>query len=184
MLIKRKVYFSAIDEETGEERLFSTTEIMSEESYLEMLYSKKEEKDETKLKPLNRLNVAMYKTEGKFGRKMDKDNLEGNIKESAKNNLKMAAGFTGAGTAVGAIAGGIKGKSLRSAKEGAKVGAAIGGLVGGSTALGATAGTAAVKGLRKVSKHYDTAAQKRLDEIKVAEGKMSKAEFAKKWYKK
>lgn len=34
MLIKRRVYFSAIDEETGEERLFSTNTIMSEEDYL------------------------------------------------------------------------------------------------------------------------------------------------------
>ncbi len=181
MYIRRKVFSTFIDTETGEERLFSTTEIEGTEV---KEFSKKEEKDETKLKPLHRLNVAMYKAEGKFGRKMEKDNLEGNIKESAKNNLKMAAGFTGAGTAVGAIAGGIKGKSLKSAKEGAKAGAAIGSLVSGSAALGATAGTAAVKGLRKVSKHYDAAAQQRLDEIKVAEGKMSKAEYAKKWYKK
>jgi len=182
MYIRRKVFSTFIDTETGEERLFSTTEIMSEEEYIERMYS--EEEDETKLKPLNRLNIALYKAEGKLGRKMDKDNLEGNIKEAAKTNLKLGAGLTAASTAAGAIAGGIKGKSLKSAKKGAKAGAAIGGLMGGAGALGATAGTAAVKGLRKVSKHYDAAAQQRLDEIKVAEGKMSKAEYAKKWYKK
>lgn len=33
MYIKRNVYFSAVDQETGEERLFSTTEIMTEEAY-------------------------------------------------------------------------------------------------------------------------------------------------------
>ena len=177
MYIRRKVFSTFIDTETGEERLFSTTEIDGMEV---KEFSKKEEKDETKLKPLHR----MYKAVGKFGRKMEKDNLEGNIKESAKNNLKMAAGLAGVGTAAGAIAAGIKGKSLKSAKEGAKAGAAVGSLIGGATALGGTVGTASVKGLRKISKRFDTLAQRRLDEIKVDEGKMSKAEYAKKWYKK
>ena len=40
MLIKRKVYFSAIDEETGEERLFSADSIITEEEYLK-LYSER-----------------------------------------------------------------------------------------------------------------------------------------------
>jgi len=38
MLIKRNVYFSAYDED-GEERLYSTTEVMDELDYLENLYS-------------------------------------------------------------------------------------------------------------------------------------------------
>ena len=42
MYIRRKVFSTYIDEETGEERLYSTTEIMSEESYLEKLYSENE----------------------------------------------------------------------------------------------------------------------------------------------
>ena len=42
MLIKRNVYFSAVDEETGEEKLFSVNEIMTEEEYLERLYSETE----------------------------------------------------------------------------------------------------------------------------------------------
>lgn len=41
MYIRRKVYSVAVDE-NGEEKLFSTTEIMSEESYLEKLYSENE----------------------------------------------------------------------------------------------------------------------------------------------
>ena len=44
MLIKRNVYFSAIDQESGEERLFSTTELLTEDEYLERLYSETEEK--------------------------------------------------------------------------------------------------------------------------------------------
>jgi hypothetical protein len=38
MIIKRNVYFSAVDE-YGDERLFSTTELMNEEDYIERLYS-------------------------------------------------------------------------------------------------------------------------------------------------
>lgn len=41
MYIRRKVFSTYIDE-NGEEKLFSTTEIMSEESYLEKLYSENE----------------------------------------------------------------------------------------------------------------------------------------------
>lgn len=43
MYIRRKVFSTYIDE-NGEEKLFSTTEIMSEESYLEKLYSDNEPK--------------------------------------------------------------------------------------------------------------------------------------------
>jgi len=42
MYIRRKVFSTFIDTETGEERLFSTTEIISEESYLEGLFSESE----------------------------------------------------------------------------------------------------------------------------------------------
>ena len=42
MLIKRNVYFSAIDQETGEEKLFSVSEILTEDEYLERLYSETE----------------------------------------------------------------------------------------------------------------------------------------------
>jgi hypothetical protein len=45
MYIRRKAFSVAIDE-NGEEKLFSTTEIMSEESYLEKLYSENEEQKE------------------------------------------------------------------------------------------------------------------------------------------
>ena len=47
MLIKRNVYFSAIDQETGEEKLFSVSEVLDEETYLERLYSECKE-DEKK----------------------------------------------------------------------------------------------------------------------------------------
>jgi len=45
MLVKRNVYFSAIDE-SGEERLYSTNEVISEEDYLEMLFSDNEDDED------------------------------------------------------------------------------------------------------------------------------------------
>lgn len=45
MYIRRKAFSIAYDE-NGEEKLFSTTEIMSEEAYLEKLYSENEEQKE------------------------------------------------------------------------------------------------------------------------------------------
>jgi hypothetical protein len=44
MLIKRNVYFSAVDQETGEEKLFSVNEVMDESEYLEKLYAETETK--------------------------------------------------------------------------------------------------------------------------------------------
>jgi len=46
MYIRRKAFSVAIDE-NGEEKLFSTTEIIDEESYLEKLYAEAEEKTDT-----------------------------------------------------------------------------------------------------------------------------------------
>lgn len=52
MLIKRNVYFSAIDQETGEERLFSVNEVLDEETYLERLYSEQQKEFGVKSKAL------------------------------------------------------------------------------------------------------------------------------------
>ena len=43
MYIKRNVYFSAVDQETGEEKLFCVNEVLDEDTYLERLYSEGEE---------------------------------------------------------------------------------------------------------------------------------------------
>ena len=43
MYIKRNVYFSAIDQETGEEKLFCVNEVLDEATYLERLYSEGED---------------------------------------------------------------------------------------------------------------------------------------------
>ena len=168
-MIKNKLY-SVMDEEgnlgyylynesTGEEKLFT---------------EKEGEKKERKLKPLHRYNVAMYKLEGKLGRKLDRQHIEGDWKSSAKRGAAVAGISTLIGTGIGAAVGG---------KYGAKAGAKVGAKVGTGAAVGGTLGTAAVKKLRKSSSRYDKAARQRLDEIAIAEGKMTKDEYMDKWYK-
>lgn len=45
MYIRRKVFSTYVDEVSGEEKMFSTTEYIDEESYVESLYSEAEEKE-------------------------------------------------------------------------------------------------------------------------------------------
>ena len=178
MIVKRKL-FSFIDEDgnlgyylynesTGEEKLFSVVEEERE-------FAEKEEKKERKLKPLHRYNIAMYKLEGKRGRKLEKQNLEGDWKGTAKSSAKAAAGITG----LGILGGAAIGKN----KKAALVGAGLGALIGTSTGIGSTLGTATVGKLRKIDPKYNKLAEQRLDEIKVAEGEMTREEYMDKWYK-
>lgn len=82
MLIKRKVYFSAIDEETGEERLFSADSIITEEEYLK-LYSETLEQREygAKSKALGLLAPGSY--QAKEAAKYGYDNKEDYKKKRA-----------------------------------------------------------------------------------------------------
>lgn len=57
MYIKRNVYFSAIDQESGEEKLFSVNEVLSEDEYLERMYAEAEE-EEKKSKAKTAAKVA------------------------------------------------------------------------------------------------------------------------------
>lgn len=169
MLIKKK-FFSILDEE-GNLGYYLYDEATGEEK----LFADKEGEKKGKLKPLHRYNVAMYKLEGKRGRKLEKQNLEGDWKGTAKSSAKIAAGLTG----LGALAGTALGKS----KKGALVGAGLGALVGTANGVGSTLGTAAIGKLRKKYPEYNRLAKQRLDEIKVADGEMTKEEYMDKWYK-
>lgn len=178
MYIRRKV-FSVFTDEIGEERLYSVNETLLG-GYEERIFAEKKEEEkkeikERKLKPLHRYNIAMYKLQGKHGRKLEKQNLEGDWKGTAKSSAKQAAGLTG----LGGLAGAAIGKS----KKAALVGAGLGALTGTSYGIGSTLGTAAVGKLRKKYPKYNKLAEQRLDEIKVAEGKMTKEEYMDKWYK-
>jgi len=130
MLIKRNVYFSAVDEETGEERLFSVNEIMTEEEYLERMYS--EEQRELGDKPKKNLigNQSSYRGNGRayilgggeagiIGRAAGnyaatKAARQGKSDEEVMDRGKKVAGSVGGatGAALGAIGAYTGGKSM------------------------------------------------------------------------
>ena len=88
MYIRRKVFSAYIDEETGEEKLFSTTEIMSEESYLEKLYSESEpEQKEFNSKAAKQRNAKFFEDKGK-------ERLKKSIKEGTLNEEGMSKYIT------------------------------------------------------------------------------------------
>lgn len=180
MLIKRNVYFSAVDEETGEERLFSVNEIMTEEEYLERLYSEKEdEQKEPKLTVGDKVGIWSAKhLQGKKDREAiieayDRD--KGNFHKLGKQEAKYAG-------SIGALGGGALGYMVKKNKKGAAIGAAIGAAGSGAGAyLGTRLGGAANKALRKISTDVDQRSQRSADRNKVAAGKMTKEEYAKKY---
>ena len=103
MYIRRKVFSTYIDEETGEEKLFSTTEIMSEESYLEKLYSENEpEQKEFNSKAQKALRETYMLKRGKYGpsayRAVDRaiTNSPRNVNESINLKAQVKDLTTGA----------------------------------------------------------------------------------------
>lgn len=196
--VRRKVFSKVEDQETGEIKLFSTNEVELSES--EKIYSvlmdeeelslfsdfldeldeiEKEfsdSKDDTKLKLSDRMSIGMYKhLYGKRARKNERDRIDG--VDTSKKDAKQAAiagGLIGAG--LGAVAGGAKGAAIGGAAMAA--GSAAGAYVGSK------GGTAARRALEKRSEKYKASWDKQRDRLDVAEGKMSKEEYAKKHYKK
>jgi hypothetical protein len=124
MLIKRNVYFSAIDED-GEERLYSTTEVMDEQDYIERLYAENHS--------LHDENLSKYQS----GRGLGRSYFWGGV------------GGLG-GTAAGNIAASIADRKGKTDEEQAKIAKATGTAVGAG--IGAGMGALAVKSLRKNSK--------------------------------
>ena len=82
MLIKRNVYFSAIDQETGEERLFSVNEVLDEETYLERLYSEEEQREFAR-RDYEGLNEA-----GKEALRKRRDDYAKQLKTNYRNTMK------------------------------------------------------------------------------------------------
>lgn len=94
MLIVRDVYFSAYDK-NGEERLYSTTELISEEDYMEKLYAEaaaEEAKKEAgeKLKGAKSAIVDKAKGAGKWA----KDLAVKGIDAAKAHPVKTAVGAT------------------------------------------------------------------------------------------
>lgn len=138
--------------------------------------------DDTKLKLGDRMDIWSYKNlMGDKGRSRERERIEG--VDTSKRDAK-----------VGAISGGIHGALiggslgyLTKGKKGASIGSAIGGAAGAgigsaSAYVGSKAGQAARKQLEK-NETYKKSWEKLGNKLDVAEGKMSKSDFAKKWYK-
>lgn len=179
----QKIY-SEID---TDEKIYSV--LMSEDE-LALFSEIQKEKDDTKLKLSNRLNILGYKLSGKRGRDYDRAVLEGDTKKVLKHDAKDAAIGTGVGSlgaaAIGAYLKKGEGKKamLKAAGKSGAVGAGLGALAGATYLGGSYLGVKANQAIQKKSAKAREMKEQRLDEMKVAEGNMTKAEFAKKWYKK
>lgn len=178
MYIRRKV-FSLLQDETGEERYFSTTDVTLEneeertfsvaedaESLEEKDFSdkKKEEDDEPKLTTSDKINIKLNKA---LTTKKDREAFVEAFEDGKSHKYgKQAAKYAAIGSG---ISGGILG-----AAAGGKKGAA-------ASYAGTRAGVALNKLARKHSGSLDTKTKLAVDRVKVADGKMTKEEFAKKW---
>jgi hypothetical protein len=187
MYIRRKV-FSLLQDETGEERYFSTTDVTLEneeertfsvaedaESLEEKDFSdkKKEEDDEPKLTTSDKINIKLNKA---LTTKKDREALVEAYEDGKSHKYgKQAAKYAAIGNG---ISGGILG-AVVGGKKGAAIGAGIGAVSG--AAAGTRAGVALNKLARKHSGSLDTKTKLAVDRVKVADGKMTKEEFAKKW---
>lgn len=187
MYIRRKV-FSLLQDETGEERYFSTTDVTLEneeertfsvaedaESLEEKDFSdkKKEEDDEPKLTTSDKINIKLTKA---LTTKKDREAFVEAYEDGESHKYgKQAAKYAAIGSG---ISGGILGAAV-GGKKGAAIGVGIGAVSG---AAGSYAGTRALNKLaRKHSGSLDTKTKLAVDRVKVADGKMTKEEFAKKW---
>lgn len=164
----------------------------------ERLYSKNEEKEEKKSKKISfgdRADIWAYKhLHGKKSRKdfiNDLDEKEDLLKIAKRHAAKGAK----AGLTTGAVIGGSLGylgsdKNDSKSKKLGKVLAGVGafaptGAISGaaSAGIGSLVGTAGRRSLRKVWKGYDKSWIKEQDKMKVADGQMSREEYAEKWGK-
>lgn len=185
MYIRRKV-FSLLQDETGEERYFSTTDVTLEneeertfsvaedaESLEEKDFSdkKKEEDDEPKLTTSDKINIKLNKA---LTTKKDREAFVEAYEDGKSHKYgKQAAKYAAIGSGIGAAVGG---------KKGAAIGAGIGAVSGAAGSYAGTrAGVALNKLARKHSGSLDTKTKLAVDRVKVADGKMTKEEFAKKW---
>ncbi len=176
MYIRRKVFSTIV--ENGVEKLYSVNEtiLKAEEKTFAEKKSKKEEDD--KLRLMDRVELAADKhLKPKQVRKAEKAAVEGKVGKAIVESGKIYI-------PVGTVAGGVVGALATKKVKGALKGAALGAAMGGAGTAGYGVGTTGVKVLRKISPRYDELAERRLDQLKMADGEMTKKEFKKKHYKK
>lgn len=195
MYVRRKVFSKVENQETGEIKLFSINEIELSDS--EKLYSVLMDEDEislfsdfleeyqkefgdskdTKLKLSDRMAIGSYKhLYGKNARKRERNRIDG-VDESGKAAKQGAIG--------GGIAGALVGTALHGNKKAAAIYAGTGAASAAAGAyIGTKAGLATRKALEKKMPKYKASWDKQRDRLDVAEGKMSKEDYAKKHYTK
>ena len=163
----------------------------------EKYFSEDEDDDEKPKKKISlgdRMDIWTYKNlMSKKGRKEaieDLDEKESVLKASKRHIIRDAKrGAIGGALAGGAI--GYFGSKDDTKSERVKntlkymAGGALGGAAfeGGTGSIAYPLAIAGRRSLRKVSSSYDKAARKNQDKLKVADGQMSREEFAKKWGK-
>lgn len=157
MYIRRKV-FSLLQDETGEERYFSTTDVTLENEE-ERTFSVAEDAESLEEKD--------------FSDKKKEEDDEPKLTTSDKINIKLNKALTTKKDREAFVEAFEDGKSHKYGKQAAKYAA-------GSYA-GTRAGVALNKLARKRSGSLDTKTKLAVDRVKVADGKMTKEEFAKKW---
>lgn len=133
------------------------------------LIKKKEEDDEPKLTTSDKINIKLNKA---LTTKKDREAFVEAYEDGKSHKYgKQAAKYA-------AIGSGISGGILGAAAIGAGIGAVSG-------AAGSYAGTRASVALNKLARKHsgslDTKTKLAVDRVKVADGKMTKEEFAKKW---
>lgn len=170
MYIRRKV-FSLLQDETGEERYFSTTDVTLENEE-ERTFSVAEDAESLEEKD--------------FSDKKKEEDDEPKLTTSDKINIKLNKALTTKKDREAFVEAYEDGKSHKYGKQAAKyaaIGSGIGGAVSGAAVsyAGTRAGVALNKLARKRSGSLDTKTKLAVDRVKVADGKMTKEEFAKKW---
>lgn len=139
------------------------------------LIKKKEEDDEPKLTTSDKINIKLNKA---LTTKKDREAFVEAFEDGKSHKYgKQAAKYA-------AIGGGINGGILGAAggKKSAAIGAGIGAVSGAAGSyVGTRVGVALNKLARKHSGSFDTKMKLAVDRVKVADGKMTKEEFAKKW---
>lgn len=165
MYIRRKV-FSLLQDETGEERYFSTTDVTLENEE-ERTFSVAEDAESLEEKD--------------FSDKKKEEDDEPKLTTSDKINIKLDKALTTKKDREAFVEAFEDGKSHKYGKQAAKY-AAIGAVSGAAGSYAGTrAGVALNKLARKHSGSLDTKTKLAVDRVKVADGKMTKEEFAKKW---
>jgi hypothetical protein len=184
MYIRRKVFSRFVDSESGEERLFSTTDytLMSEAEQRE--FSKKDDDDDDEGEYLreDKKAIKYYKKHPKIS-KLKEQALKGDPEAKEKLGKRGARAITAIEGGLGAASGAMLGAEMGGGK-GALKGAAIGG------ALGAGAGALTGREIKRNWKNVDKKSRNAQAEIDrelekdrraVANGNMTKKEFINKW---